>query len=110
MFVTAVVPRTNSLVRVDANLIERAVGLPIKLPARASADVLSNSVVDIAVNGAGEVVSSHLAGSSTSKDADRDALRKAKLLRFRPLNAVGTIWGQAIFEWETAELPESKSK
>lgn len=110
VFVTTVVARTNSLVRVDANLRDRAIGIPMKLPARPNADVLSNSVIDIAVNGAGEVVASRLAGSSTSKEADRAALAQAKLLKFHPLNAIGTIWGQAIFEWETAELPEAKSK
>lgn len=108
VFVTSVVPHTNSVVRVDANLRDRAIGLPMKLPARPATDVLSNSVVEIAVNGAGEVVARRLAVGSTSKDADRDALEKAKLLRFRPLNAVGTIWGQAIFEWQTTELPEGK--
>ncbi len=56
VFVAGVVPRTNSLVRADAKLRDRAVGLPLKLPARPSDKVLNNSVVDIAVNGAGEVV------------------------------------------------------
>lgn len=111
VFVTAVVPRTNSLVRVAGTLRERAVGLPIKLPVRPSDKVLKSSVVDIAVNGAGEVVSRRLVspGSGSAK-ADGEALENAKLLRFRPLNAIGTIWGQAIFEWETAELPEEQKK
>lgn len=103
VFVAPIVPRTNSIVRVDANLSDRAVGLPMKLPALSSDKVLSNSVVSIAVNGAGEVLAARLAGSSTSKEADMEALKRAKLLRFRPLNAIGTIWGEAIFEWETAE-------
>jgi hypothetical protein len=104
VFITAVVPRTNSLVHVDANLRSRAVGLPLKLPTRPSEKVLSNSIVDIAVDGAGAVVARRLIPpGSGSAEADRDALEHAKLLRFRPLNAVGTIWGQAIFEWETME-------
>lgn len=107
VFVPAVLPHTNTVVRVDANLRERAVGLPMKLPAWPNVEVLSNSVVDVAVNGAGEVIARRLAAPSGSKDADHAALEKAKLLRFRPLNAVGTIWGQAIFEWATTE-PKSE--
>jgi hypothetical protein len=110
VFVPTISARTNSLVRVDSTLRERAIGLPFALPARPSSEVLSNTVVDIAVNGAGEVVASRLALSSNSKVADREALNKSKLLRFRPLNAVGTIWGQAIFEWETTAHPEEKAK
>jgi hypothetical protein len=72
--------------------------------------VLSNSVVDVAVNGAGYVVACRLAAPSDSKEADHAALEKAKLLKFRPLNAVGTIWGQAIFEWATSEPAEAKAK
>jgi TonB family protein len=76
----------------------------MKLPARPSDKVLDNSVVEIAVNGAGEVVAQHIVSpGSGSKEADREALKQAKLLRFRPLNAIGTIWGQATFEWETTE-------
>jgi hypothetical protein len=103
VFVPKVAARTNSVVLVDETLKNRAIGLPLTLPARPSTKVLSNSVVDIAVNGGGEVVARRLALSSDSKEADHDALQRAKLLRFRPLNAVGTIWGQAIFQWETTE-------
>ncbi|MGZ4988118.1 MAG: hypothetical protein ACXWBP_08760 [Limisphaerales bacterium] len=111
VFVAAVVPRTNSLARVDAKLRDRAIGLPMKLPARPSDKVLNNSVVDIAVNGAGEVVAQRLVPPGSGSDkADEDALKRAKLLRFRALNAVGTLWGQAIFEWETSELPEAEKK
>ncbi len=110
VFVPTVVVKTNSVVRVDSGLSERAIALPMALLAQVGTEVLSNSVVDIAVNGAGEVVSRRLALSSHSKKADRDALQQAKLLRFRPLNSVGTIWGQAIFEWATAEPAEEKQK
>ena len=110
VFVPAVLPQTNTIVRVDSKLSERAVGLPMKLAAWPSAKVLSNSVVDVAVNGAGHVVACRLAAPSDSKEADRAALQKAKLLKFRPLNAVGTIWGQAIFEWATSEPAEAKAK
>ena len=111
VFVAAVVSRTNSLVRVDTRLRERAISLPLKLPVRPSDKVLNNSVIDIAVNGAGEVVAQRLVPPGSGSDkADADALQHAKLLRFRPLNAVGTLWGQAIFEWETSELPEAEKK
>jgi hypothetical protein len=110
VFIAPVLPRTNSLARVDTKLENRAVGLPLKLPARPSDKVLKNSVVDIAVNGAGEVIARRLASRSGSDTADHDALEHAKLLHFRPLNAIGTIWGQAIFEWETTELPEASQK
>jgi hypothetical protein len=110
VFVPSVSPQTNSFVRVDGNLHDRAVGLPMTLPAWPSINVLSNSVVELAVDGAGEVVARRLASPSGSKDADRAALEKTKLLRFRPMNAVGTIWGQAIFEWATSEPPEGPQK
>jgi hypothetical protein len=110
VFVPAVLPQTNTIVRVDAKLSERAAGLPLKLPAWPSTKVLSNSVVDVAVNGAGHVIACRLAAPSDSKEADHAALEKAKLLKFRPLNAVGTIWGQAIFDWATAEPKEGKGK
>jgi hypothetical protein len=108
VFVPPVLAQTNSIVRVDGELRKRAIGLPSILPPLPSLKVLSNSVIDIAVNGAGEVVSSRLASPSDSKEADRRALQSARLLRFRPLNAVGILWGQAIFEWATVEPPEAK--
>jgi hypothetical protein len=103
VFVPLTAPKTNSIVRVDAALAERAIGLPANLPTIASSDVLGNTVVDVAVNGAGEVVARRLVSASGSTQVDRDALERAKTLRFRALNSVGTIWGQAVFEWTTEE-------
>lgn len=67
-----------------------------------NAQPLTRSVVEIAVNPAGEVVAARLDGRSGLGEADADALGKARGLRFTPRSWAGTQWGEAVFEWLTA--------
>ncbi len=64
-------------------------------------ELLSNSVVQIAVNSAGQVVAARLLARSGSVDADTNALDKARNLRFRPVPSPAPVWGKAVFEWQT---------
>jgi TonB family protein len=69
--------------------------------------LLSNSVVQIAVDSAGQVIAARLLGRSGSVDADTNALDKARSLRFRPVPLPAPVWGNAIFEWQTLEQTNS---
>jgi TonB family protein len=77
--------------------------MPNGLPAWPSDQLLSNSVVQIAVNSAGQVVSARLLGRSGLPGADNMALDKSRNLRFKPVPASPPAWGRAVFAWETAE-------
>lgn len=63
-------------------------------------DVLSNSVVQIAVTSDGDVFSTRLASSSGSRKADLDALALAAKLRFAPAPQ-SLQQGEWIVRWQT---------
>ncbi len=94
---------TQSIFRLENVLTDRLVGAGPVLGTWPSPQLLTNSTVQIAVNPVGEVVAARLVGRSGSSDADTDALAKARALRFRPSRSSGTIWGEAVFQWQTTE-------
>jgi TonB family protein len=65
--------------------------------------LLTNSVVQLAVDSTGEVIAARLEGSCGLSEADAEAVAKARALRFRPLPSAGTKWAKAIFQWQTIE-------
>jgi hypothetical protein len=95
--------RTQSVLVMQGDLARRELNPPKELRVWPNAQVLSNTVVQIAVNSAGQVISARLLGRSGSTDADTNALDEAGNLRFRPSVARAPVWGQAIFEWQTVE-------
>jgi TonB family protein len=81
-----------------------------------SADILTNSVVQILVDTDGKPVSATLLSKSGFTEADQHAVREAHRARFEPLNPgdptnplAGLTWGQLIFEWHTLPLPATNS-
>jgi hypothetical protein len=93
--------RTQSAFEIQGELAGRQLNAPAGLRAWPSAELLSNSVVQIAVDSAGQVIAARLLGRSGLADADTNALDKARSLRFRPVPLPAPVWGKAIFEWQT---------
>jgi hypothetical protein len=80
----------------------RPLNPPSSLPAWPSLQLLTNSVVQIAVDAAGQVMASRLLARSGSPAADITALEDARRLRFRPTPGAGPVWAEAVFAWQTA--------
>jgi hypothetical protein len=87
----------------------RLLAMP-KLPPQTNADLLTNTVINLVVDGKGQPFSAVISASSGKPEADLDALNKyAKALRFAPREeaALGvvpankTTAGRLIFEWQT---------
>lgn len=110
----------RSVLHADDNLRSRLVDSLPDLPSWPTNDVIQSSVVQIAVDGTGSVMSAALLrvnesiGSVTTTrsravEADRLALKIANNLRFRPVNsgpdAVGWIWGKLTFDWASEIAP-----
>jgi hypothetical protein len=94
---------TQSIFRLEDGLSDRLLGGVPVLGAWPSPQLLTNSTVQIAVDHFGEVVAARLVGRSGLGEADTDALAKARALRFRPSPSSETIWGEAVFQWQTTE-------
>jgi hypothetical protein len=82
-------------------------------------ELLTNSVVQLAVTPEGQTVAAMLLVSSLSKEADLTALNQARAARFASLNPPGLdrfayspnqlSWGQMIFEWHTTPRPTTNA-
>jgi TonB family protein len=94
--------RTQSLLEIQGDLAGRQLNAPAGMRAWPSAELLAKSVVQIAVDSAGQVVAARLLARSGSVEADNNALDKARRLRFRPVPSPTPVWGKAVFEWQTA--------
>lgn len=111
--------RSHSGLRLLGGLAGRRLMEPPRLPSFAHTDILTNSVVQMAVDAQGRAVSfTLLPPGSGSMEADQYALKEARAARFEPLNAsepdrppgrpAPLTWGQMSFEWHT--LPVSPTK
>jgi hypothetical protein len=94
---------TQSVFRLEGGLGDRLQGAGPDLPLQPSEKLLTNSVVQIAVDPAGEVVAARLDAPCGSPEADADAVAKARALRFRAAPSEATQWGEAVFQWQTTE-------
>jgi hypothetical protein len=106
----------HSMLRLTGALAGRRLLAPPALPSWASADLLTNSVVQVLVGPDGRPVSPTLLAKSLSPEADQYAIREARNIRFEPLDLqdptdplAGLTWGQLIFEWRTLPLPATNS-
>jgi TonB family protein len=93
----------QSVFRLEGGLGDRLLGPGPSLQSQPSEKWLTNSVVQIAVNPAGEVMAARLEESCGLAEADADAVAKSRALRFRPSPSDGTKWGRAIFQWQTTQ-------
>lgn len=107
-----------SALRVEGELAGRALQSSITLPPQPAADLLPNSVVQVLVNGDGNVVSEVLLAPSGKPEADEQALAVAKAVRFEPLPrtnsgqsfATSLVRGALIFEWQTVPLSTTNAR
>jgi hypothetical protein len=93
---------TQSVFQLESGLADRLLGAAPALRVWTNAQPLRKTVVQIAVNPAGEVVAARLEERCDLEEADADALAKARHLRFSARAAQGTQWGAAVFQWQTA--------
>ena len=101
VFLSAEKFRSRSMFEIQGPLAGRQLNAPSVLPAQTNALLLSNTVVQIAVDSAGQVISARLLDRSGSVDADGYALVQARNLRFRPSPGPVPVWGNAVIEWQT---------
>jgi hypothetical protein len=90
---------TQSVLHIEGDLVGRALLAPPVLPAWLHSEPLTNSVILIAVNRAGEVVRAQLMTRCGKPDADLDALDRSRKFRFAP-GPVESL-GRAVFQWYT---------
>jgi hypothetical protein len=105
--------RTQSLVTLDGDLIARASETTRTIPPWTSSDMISNSVVELAADACGQVISVRLTGHCGSPEADRQALKIARNMVFAPVAAeVGgrpITAGTLTFQWQTVLPPDTNS-
>ena len=109
----------RSALRIEGNLAGRRLRSKTELPAWPSAELLTNTIVQLMITSTGQPASATLLSSSGSREADQYALAQAKAARFDPLpgeaqastNPVTSLnWARLVFEWQTVPpLPASPS-
>lgn len=107
-------PPSRSTLALRDGLEARRLLNPPELPAWPAADLLTNSVVRVLVNGDGLVRSVTLLGRSGSSEADRFAIEVARAARFEPLapapDAPPVQLGAMVFFWSTLPLTNAPSQ
>ncbi len=106
-----------STLRVEGDWAARRLLTQPDLPPVASADLITNSLVRVLVDGRGNVVSMVLLGRSGSEMADARALALARTAQFEPLPRAGTVppvpaaltAHLLVFEWQTVPLPPTNA-
>jgi len=104
----------ESRVHVAGGLAQRKLLTQFDLPAWPHNDTLTNTVVSVLVNSAGQTLSADLVSGSGLAAADQHALAQANSARFESLEQTGPdksqsalqglTWGDLIFEWRTLPL------
>lgn len=108
-------PPAQSLARIEGELSGRKLFSAVELKSWASTEILSNTVVQAAVDAAGFTFSATLLSGSGSTNADRHALTEVLNARFRPLREMpaaseptrALTWGRWIFQWHTLPVPST---
>ena len=109
----------QSTLRLEGDLAQRRPITPLLLPPWPNSDILTNSVVRIAVDAEGRPVSPTLLSRSGSREADQYALEQARAARFEPIgrNPAETAshsttplsWGWMVFRWHTLPQPPTNT-
>lgn len=90
---------------------QRRLAQPVTLSSWATTEVLRPTVVEVAVNPDGDVLSARLIESNGMAAADEEAMRVARAARFQPIETesdwlspsdVITGWEQLTFHWQTS--------
>jgi hypothetical protein len=117
---------TRSSLRIEGVLAQWRALRPFQLPSwparpvsATDTDLLTNTVVQLVVDGQGQPRSATLLTSSGSPDADNFALDQARMSRFEPPGGLEPnaamrasplsqlCWGRLIFEWHTLPVTNS---
>ncbi len=116
-FHQAELPPARSRFWQAGGLLGRRILGALDLPSWPSADIRTNSVVQLLVAADGTPISATLLKTRGAPNAADDyALGQARKLRFEPLNVAdpadpmaGLVWGQLVFEWHTLPLPPTNN-
>jgi hypothetical protein len=98
----------KSILMIGGELKNRGLIRVIDVPVQIASDVLSNTVVQVAVRADGFPFSARVISGSGSRGADDVALDLAKKARFsalpqvRPGEGAEMQWGELVFQWFTA--------
>jgi hypothetical protein len=101
---------TKSSVRIEGDLTRRELLAPVEVPSIPHTNLLTNTVIQLAVDSSGFALFPVMLSSSGSKGADQQALDLAKGLRFKPVGTANAgppqrprslTWGRLVFEWHT---------
>ena len=91
-------------------MAQRRLLTSVALPSWPSSELLADSVVRMTVDADGRPVSCVLLQTNGLPEADREALARARALRFAPVSdggghtaksLAGRNWGNVVFEWHT---------
>jgi hypothetical protein len=101
----------KSELRIEGELARRPLRTPAALPAWPAADLLTNTVVQLWVDGSGRALSATLLGACGLKSADDFAMKLATTAEFQPDEPaprqaadsplIGLAWGRLVFQWHT---------
>jgi hypothetical protein len=98
----------KSILMIEGELKNRGLIKPIEVPVQIASDILSNTVVQVAVRADGFPFSARIITGSGSHGADLTALDLATKARFSALpqiragEAAEMQWGELVFQWFTA--------
>lgn len=106
---------TQSVARIQGELSRRKLLTPVELQSWAASEILSNTIVQAAVDAVGFTFSATLLSGSGSTNADRHALAEVSNARFRPVRDAGgaadstrlLTWGKWVFQWHTLPVPST---
>lgn len=108
----------RSELKIEDGLAQRRLATPLELPSWRGAELLGNSVVRMVVDAGGRPVSLALLQTNGLREADLEALARARSLRFAPVSeAAGAStnrlaaqsWGNLVFEWRTLPVTNGDS-
>jgi hypothetical protein len=112
-------PLDHSSIVLDGDLVRRQLVTALELSSWTNADILTNSIVRLAVDAAGRPVSAVLLAGSGNRAVDDQALARARSARFEDLRGTGPVppagplpdltWGEMIFEWHTLPPPATNA-
>jgi TonB family protein len=103
-FLPAIQP--DSYFHIEGPLAARQIAAPTALQTWATDNVLSNTIVEFAVNRAGQVIVARLVRSSGRAEADASAVNSVSALRFVPGKAIQSepVWDRAAFFWKSVPM------
>jgi hypothetical protein len=102
--------------RLEGPLARRRLLTRFDLPPQAGSDLLTNSVLQLAVDEQGNTLSAHFISRSGKPETDNLALALAKSARFAPVETPAgpghippLTLGKLIFQWQTVPVPATNS-